>query len=674
MSLSRLSYLSLAFLTLTLPHVAAADDDAGDAELLALAAADAEQADEVITVVGEAPDLAEPTVYELDRDQVRALPGTGNDILRAAQSLPGVARIPFGLGGLSLRGASPRDSNVYLDGIDVPVAFHFGAVASFFPSTLLDSMTITPGGGDAAWGRSIGGVVELRSRAPRAERWRIGGEVGLIDVAATAEGPTPGGGAIALGVRRSHVDAVLGELDVGDDHLMPRYYDAQLRWDLPVAGGTLTALGFVSNDRTVAVDATLAQRFARGALRWRRQVGATQLTVTPWAGTDAFDFTGKVMDGPRGVAMRRTFPLGLRAELVHDTNWGHIAGGIDLTATRTESLRQDRDFKKPLEQAPIWMVDAGAWAEARWRIADGALTVKPGVRADHFQASDQWVADPRLAISHELGPVTVREMVGVHHQPASISDWALLNDLPSRAPRSVHGSVGAELSLGGGTAASLSAYHVAMDHLPVTPVYGALDKRLPSVPGGGLGAVGRELLEEQLSMYNAQKYVGQGRSSGLELSIRRSSARWMGWISYTLSRAERTFDPDFFEGWGPYVLDQTHNLNAVGSVRLGDWQLGARVRYASGLPYTPPVMVDTDGPPDRQPVPAYTRLPGFFSLDLRVDRSWRPKWGTVSVFLDVTNATNADNIEDITKDDDGQTHRQRGMPIFPSFGLSLTPG
>ena len=126
---------------------------------------------------------------QLTADEIRILPGTGNDILRAAQALPGVARIPFAFGGLVLRGTSPRDTAVYLDGIEVPIAFHFGGVTSFYPSGMLAELTLTAGGFDASYGRAQGGLVTLTTREPRTDRWRIGGSIGLLDSGATAEGP-----------------------------------------------------------------------------------------------------------------------------------------------------------------------------------------------------------------------------------------------------------------------------------------------------------------------------------------------------------------------------------------------------------------------------------------------------------------------------------------------------
>ena len=82
----------------------------------------------------------------LDTTAIRTQPGAGNDVLRALQSLPGVARTPFGLGGLALRGTAPRDTKVYLDEIEVPLLYHFGGIASFLLTGAVDEVTLEPGG------------------------------------------------------------------------------------------------------------------------------------------------------------------------------------------------------------------------------------------------------------------------------------------------------------------------------------------------------------------------------------------------------------------------------------------------------------------------------------------------------------------------------------------------
>ena len=66
---------------------------------------------------------------------------------------------------------------VYLDGIEVPILYHFGGLASFLPIDMLAQLELEPSGFGARYGRGIGGVVVLESRSPRTKRWIEGGEI-----------------------------------------------------------------------------------------------------------------------------------------------------------------------------------------------------------------------------------------------------------------------------------------------------------------------------------------------------------------------------------------------------------------------------------------------------------------------------------------------------------------
>ena len=116
-------------------------------------------------------------------------------------------------------------------------------------------------------------------------------------------------------------------------------------------------------------------------------------------------------------------------------------------------------------------------------------------------------------------------------------------------------------------------------------------------------------------------------------------------------------------------------LSALASQKLPkDWRIGARVRYGSGNPYTP-VTNRVYDMGSRSFIPLYDdsvsdRLPDFFSLDVRVDKRWVRSWGEFSLYLDVQNATNAQNVEvQSWSYDYGTADPVTGLPIFPTFGL-----
>lgn len=639
---------------------------------------DAAAAGEVVEIAGKAPAQAEPTSYAMTGDEVRAIPGAANDALRALQSLPGVARVPFNFGGLVLRGQSPRDTRVYLDGIDVPLAFHFGGVTSFYPSAMLDTIELTPGGFGAEYGRGQGGVVTLTTRNARTDRWRAAGDVNLIDSAVRADGPVAGGG-LSIAVRRSYIDAILAGVLRPEDRVLPRYYDGQVRWSTgdERRAGAFTAQGFFSFDQVKAPGATANMGFARGALTWARRWGDTRLVVTPWFGRDLVSFagtdTGKSPAGQvnASVYQRGSVPFGARASLTHDVGWAAVAGGVDLRGGRFGSTTvtvDGVDVPTKMSSHVDYVSDLGFWTEVRVRAGD-RLTLKPGLRLEHYGDTGEWVIDPRLGTSLKLTDrVTLRQALGLYHQPPTHAD--LDPDIGNPALRSswaAHASVGIDVDLPAAIHASVTGYAISSARLPVAITRRDGMSGPPPRSEGGLGPIFQELLDAQLGSFQYRANTGRGRSYGVEVSLKRHVGRWLGWLSYAYARAERTDDPLRFTGWRPYELDQIHNGNLGASTTVGKWTLGARVRFATGNPYTPATSRGGPGP-------AFSaRLPPFYALDLRADRHWHRGWGDVDLFLDVQNATNYRAPEGLLANDQVMPEYVHGLPILPILGVSYTP-
>jgi hypothetical protein len=117
-------------------------------------------------------------------------------------------------------------------------------------------------------------------------------------------------------------------------------------------------------------------------------------------------------------------------------------------------------------------------------------------------------------------------------------------------------------------------------------------------------------------------------------------------------------------------------LTALGSYKLGrGWQMGARFRYVTGSPYTPNIggVMDYDAgvyaPLQQQPEYG-SRLPAFSQLDVRIDKTWDFESWKLSMYLDVQNAYNRKNTEDISYNYDFSQHKQaQGLPILPVLGI-----
>src|SRR5262249_8323664 len=97
------------------------------------------------TKVRAAPPTQAVTRYGLQPKELTSVPGTFGDPLRVVQTLPGVARTPFGLGALIIRGASPQDSGIYVEGHQIPILYHFLGGPSVLTPRLIDRIDFFPG-------------------------------------------------------------------------------------------------------------------------------------------------------------------------------------------------------------------------------------------------------------------------------------------------------------------------------------------------------------------------------------------------------------------------------------------------------------------------------------------------------------------------------------------------
>jgi len=192
----------------------------------------------------------------LTREEIRTVPGAQGDPLRALQNMPGVARSPFNLGLLVLRGASPSSSRVFLGGHAIPRAFHVLSLSSVFPAEVLDELRLVPGNFDAAYGNATGGIVEIEPRAGRRDGIHGFSEVDIGAATTMLEGPL-GKGSFIISGQRGFYDLALRAADrvtervTGDTNgsLYPTYFDYQGLLDFPLRRGSWSVRVFGSGDR-----------------------------------------------------------------------------------------------------------------------------------------------------------------------------------------------------------------------------------------------------------------------------------------------------------------------------------------------------------------------------------------------------------------------------------------
>jgi TonB family protein len=619
------------------------------------------------TVVTSKKERREVTQYQLSLPEIQMIPGTQGDALKALQNMPGVARAPFGIGLLLVRGSAPEDTRVFMEGHEIPILYHFFGITSVFNSDLLRSIKFVPGNFSVQYGRAIGGVIDVFARKGKRDGWHGYLDVDIWDVGALVEGPV-GKGSMALSLRRSHIDSVLAL--VPGVEVSPAYYDYQAMVDHPLWGGHLKVLAFGSDDRM--------RIFDRESDEWRTiYVTLFQKTLVLWGRRwGKHELRASVAGGYRRTEVGTDFK---QIQQFGDVGWrlhygyrvsSSLRVSTGLHGTVTVGSAELRGYSgtggEDLSIKGL-VVNQAVYAEASWKPFP-RLTLIPGLRLDYYSIQNIGLTafDPRLTVRLDVirRKLSILAAVGLFHQDPQISQFIPeVGGNPNIShERSLHTSLGLNWRVRPSLTVEATGFYKQIWALVVD--------------------TNKEVWRDSAVETEYQANVGRGRVYGGELLVKKRAdgdcprflklEKCFGWISYTLMRSERK-DPR--DPWRLFDFDQTHILTVVlsGLWKYG-WQVGIRFRLVSGNPTTAyrggifaadsnsyiPVFGEPNG----------DRLPLFHQLDLRIDKKWVFKNWILSLYLDIQNVYNYQATEFVLWNFNyTRSTTLNGLPIIPSLGI-----
>ena len=645
------------------------------------AAADDEALD--LEVQGEKPPR-EPTKRVIAAEEISRIPGTNGDALRAIGAMPGVARPPGGDGMLIVRGSSPNDTQVFVDGTNIPMVYHFGGLSSVIPTEMLEKLDFYPGNFGPQYGRGMGGVVEVGVRSPRKDRFGGLLQFDLIDGRFLAEGPISKSTRFMMAGRRSWLDAWLGpalkDSGVGVTKA-PVYYDYQAMVEHDFSRETtLRLFAFGADDRfklvlnspdstdpAIGGDASMSTNFARLQARLEtRPSTTTRISSQVSVGREGQAF--KV--GDIGFDIGATTIEGRSDVRVQLAPWITAVAGIDVQYAMYDVMWKapPNNFDSTENSGPLFgrasvelKGKANLFRPAAYTMLEltpvAGLKLFPGVRADYNMDTKGWTVDPRLGARYDIHAgyprTTLKGGLGLYHQPPQ--PYQSVEPFGTKgvgSPSAIHSSIGIEQEISRPIELSVEAFHKDLNNL-VVPVSAA------DTAQNGL----------------AYRNIGSGRAYGAEFLLRyKPQGRFFGWVAYTLSRSERR-DSDR-DALYTYEYDQTHILTALASYKLGrGWQAGGRFRFISGNPYTPELggVMDYDAgayAPISSKDRNSARAGAFHQLDVRIDKTWTFSAWKLSAYLDVQNTYVHKNPEGVSYNYNySKSSSLTGIPFLPIIGL-----
>ncbi len=541
--------------------------------------------------------------FVIPLDVVRKAPALlgENDILKTIQMLPGVQAGTEGTVGLNVRGGSPDQNLVLLDGIPLYNLNHLFGFFSVINTDAVAQADFLKGSIPARYGGRLSSVLDITMREGNQQRWKGNASLSPIAGRLTLEGPIKKDvGSVLVSARRTWLDALYWLSNkVGGNNNSSGYgfYDINAKINYKLGTKDRIYLSFYTGSDAFGTKSQLSNADYSNTFDWgNRTLGfrwnhlySSKLFGNVTASLTNFSYNlsenyqagnrfyvNRVKSGIRDLSLRADF------DYFASTNHAIKFGGSYTNHTFSPEIKQFRASTADTTYAPtppILTDELTAYAEDDWTISR-RLRANVGVHyANQFVNGRVWQSvQPRISARYLLGSTSAlkasyNQMTQFLHLLTN-SSVGLPTDLwvpvTDRIPpeKADWWSVGYSQTFRRDWNVSVEVYY----------------KRLQNVLDYKEGTT-------FLNKFNTAWYdrvsIGKGTSYGAEFYLEKTAGRTKGWLSYTLSKTDRQFDDINGGRPFPFKFDRRHNLAIVVSHDLGkNKTLSANFVYNIGTALT----------------------------------------------------------------------------------------
>lgn len=628
--------------------------------------------------------------------QIRSLPSAGGqaDIAQYLTVLPGVIFTGDQGGQLYIRGGSPVQNRILLDGMTIYNPFHSIGFFSVFETELIRNVDVLTGGFNSDYGGRISAVVDIKTR--EGNRKRLSGQVSASPFQAKAliEGPIiplkkDGGGSVSFVLTGkkaliNQVDQSLYSYVNEGDGVPFDYQDLYGKISLLSGNGSkFNVFGFNYDDG-------VASRLID--FGWNSKGGGMDFTLIPQNSntivSGAVTYSGYDSHSEEADRSPRTSGISGFFAGLNFTNFGRndeVKYGIELTGFNTNFTFEN--YLGVLIGQNENTTEIGGYV--RWKRKIGSMVIEPGFRLQYYQTLRTASPEPRLGLKYNVtNNIRFKAAGGIYSQ----------NLLSTVNERDV-----VNLFVGFLSAPESSIYELGEDY--TQPGAKTTDHRLQK-SWHGVGGFEFDITDNfdlnveayykdftQLLALNRNKrtlaapdFVKEtGKAYGLDFSGKYEAKRYYIWGAYSYGFVTR------FDGEQEYppVFDRRHNMNLVATYQAGkkkEWEFGARWNLGSGFPFTKTQAFYTNFSFDQTiSTDVYGgnadlgilyddqrntgRLPYYHRLDLSAKRIIKyGKYGLAEITASATNVYDRPNIFYF---DRVRYARVNQLPIMPSMSLTI---
>ncbi|HEY3874877.1 MAG TPA: TonB-dependent receptor [Candidatus Kapabacteria bacterium] len=622
--------------------------------------------------------------------EIANLPKTGQaDLFRILQFLPGVQTASEISSGLYIRGGSPDENLIMLDGSVLYNPTHFFGFFSTFNPDAIKDVELIKGGFPAEYGNRLSAVLNVTDIEGDRNKTEGKVDLGLISSSATIQTPI-GTGALVLAGRRSYIDVLLNATGLTQSLSLPDYYFYDLNAKLtqnPSPDDKVVFSGYEGSDNLTFSSGSTAKRDSTGepdiALAWGNRAGGAEWThlfgseLVSNVGLSASNFHSIFTIGSDAQPLTYNNAIddySARASIDYFPNAMHtIKTGLQATGYRTTLLIQagTNPPNANVDRTPFY---GAAYIQDEWKpnmtgYVDDPLAITGGLRVDGISSNPEIGIDPRLSARYILTPaITLKASAGIYHQYLKLAtnDLIPIFDIWLPDDTTEPPEVCYQYVLG------ISTVPFENYTFDVETYYKDMKNLVELQPNVRTG-----------TMLNDIFFVGNGTAYGVEFFLQKQVGRITGWLGYTLAWTWRTF-PEINNGQEfPPTYDRRNDFDLVGSYHLNDrWTFGATFTYGTGQAYTqitalapnaenPSETISIEGDKNALRLPPYNRL----DLSATYAFSFFSDTRNAEFDFDIFNAYNHRNvwISEVDQSTNPATITYvRLLPILPTFGVSVS--
>jgi len=596
---------------------------------------------EEVMIVGEEKKLLtyadKTSQISLRPAQIEILPNLGEkDIFRTLQLMPGVSSGNETSSGLHVRGGTPDQNLILLDGFTVYHVDHFYGFLSAFNADAIKDVQLYKGGFESKYGGKISSVMELTGKTGNTNKVSGGVSISALSGSMHLEVPVSEKLNFFVAGRRSYTDFIQSGLynkinemynsstEVPDGggfarfSTDPKFYFYDLNSKVTYKPNEKDILTFSFYNGKDVLDKTSDATTRTGmfggtsdnynmnrvdvlnwgnwgaSTKWSRQWTDRYYSNTTLAFSNYFSERDNYMertvmedDGSTSVTTNGS---------VEDNNILDYTLRMDneyrLTQNNTLEFGMQASYMDVgyyyTQNDTLEMIDSrtkglslAGYLQDKIYIKD-KLTLVYGLRSTWYNLTNKVYLEPRTSVNYKLNDRWNLK-----------ASWGKYYQYTNRVVREnvLEGNRDFWLLADDKTIPVSSAYHYIAGISYEAPRY-LVDVEVFYKPMNGLSEY--TMRNESFRMQSTSSlpdnfYEGSGTAKGFEVLLQKKFGSYTGWIAYTYSRVEYQFDE--LNNGEPYpsIYDQPHEINFVNTYQWGNWVLGATFVYNTGQTYTAPV-------------------------------------------------------------------------------------